>query len=181
MTPEQKHQLLGLARQSIAYGVEHGRVMPVPDGDPVLARPGACFVTLNRHGELRGCIGSLQAWRPLLADVVDNAYKAAFEDPRFPPLSREELADLQIHLSLLSPTEPMHFTSEQDLLRQLRPGIDGLVLEDGWRRATFLPQVWESLPDPAAFLSQLKRKAGLPAHHWSDTLRAERYTVESIG
>lgn len=180
MTPAQKRHLLELARRSIEYGLRHGHPLKHHESDVDLQQPGACFVTLNIDGELRGCIGSLQAHRPLADDVVENAFSAAFRDPRFPPVSTRELPALDIHISILSPTEPLHFSSEQDLLRQLRPGIDGLVLQDGHHRGTFLPQVWETLPTPEAFLSQLKRKAGLPVHHWSPTLRVERYTVESI-
>lgn len=186
MTHAQEHPLLTLARRSIEYGVQHGCAMPAAETGPALSDPaltahGACFVTLNLHGELRGCIGTLQAYRPLVQDVVDNAFKSAFHDPRFSPVSRPELTALEIHLSLLSPSEPIGFRNEQELLQQLRPGIDGVVLQDGRHRATFLPQVWESLPEPAAFIAQLKHKAGLPAHYWSDTLTVRRYTVESIG
>lgn len=180
MTPAQKQHLLALARRSIEQGVQTGRPLQHRESDHELLNQGACFVTLNLAGELRGCIGSLQPHRPLAEDVVDNAFSAAFRDPRFPPVSARELPALDIHISILSPAQPMHFSSEQDLLRQLRPGIDGLVLQDGQHRGTFLPQVWESLPTPEDFLSHLKRKAGLPAHYWSQNIRVERYTVESI-
>ena len=180
MTPAQKHHLLELAHWSIEHGVQTGRPLRHRESDPELCELGASFVTLNLNGELRGCIGSLQAHRPLAEDVVENAYNAAFKDPRFPPVNTRELTQLEIHISILSPSEPMHFSSEQDLLQQLRPGVDGLVLQDGFHRGTFLPQVWESLPKPADFLSQLKRKAGLPSFYWSPTLTVERYTVESI-
>lgn len=178
MTPSQKQRLPAIARQSIEHGILHGRALRVDE--PAFQQPGASFVTLNLDGALRGCIGSLQAYRPLVQDVAENAFNAAFRDPRFPPVTRHELPILEIHLSILSSTEPMIFNSEQDLLRQLRPGIDGLVLQEGRYRGTFLPQVWESLPEPALFLTQLKRKAGLPDHYWSESLIVERYTVESI-
>ncbi len=142
-----------------------------------LAVPGACFVTLTRNGQLRGCIGSLQAHRPLLEDVQANARAAALRDPRFEPLTRAELDDIRIEVSLLSTPEPMRFQSESDALGQLRPGIDGVILECGGARGTFLPQVWEQLPEPAAFMAQLKRKAGLPGDFWSDEVRLWRYTV----
>jgi AmmeMemoRadiSam system protein A len=132
------------------------------------------------HGELRGCIGSLEAYRPLVEDVAHNAYAAAFSDPRFTPLSETELIDVEFHISVLTPAAPMHFESEADLLSQLRPGIDGLVLEDAGHRGTFLPSVWESLPDAAQFLQHLKMKAGLPADYWSDNLKVSRYTSESF-
>jgi AmmeMemoRadiSam system protein A len=181
--PQERATLLDLARRSIAHGLDHRRPLKV---DPThyrspLADRLAAFVTLNRAGQLRGCIGHLEAMQPLIRDVADNAYAAAFEDPRFPPLTRAELIGLDVHISVLSPPEPMTFTSEADLLAQIRPGIDGLILSDGHARGTFLPSVWESLPDPRDFLSHLKRKAGLPADHWSDRVRVARYTTESFG
>ncbi|MBF7729090.1 AmmeMemoRadiSam system protein B [Pseudomonas sp. N040] len=142
-----------------------------------MQQPGASFVTLTQRGELRGCIGSLQAHRALVEDVRGNAVAAASRDPRFAPLSRAELAQTRIEVSLLSPSEPMHFDNEQHALAQLRPGIDGLLLEYRHARGTFLPQVWDSLPRPAEFLAQLKRKAGLPADFWHAELRLARYTV----
>ncbi len=140
----------------------------------------ATFVTLTIDAQLRGCIGTLEARRALVEDVASNAYSAAFEDPRFAPLERAEFERLDIHLSLLSAPEPIQFGSEKDLLAQIRPSLDGLVLEEGARRGTFLPSVWEQLPDPVEFLRHLKRKAGLPADYWSATLRVSRYTSESI-
>jgi AmmeMemoRadiSam system protein A len=113
-------------------------------------------------------------------DVADNAYAAAFRDPRFPTLTQDEYPMLQYHISVLNPPEPMTFTSEDDLLKQIRPNIDGLVLSDKGMRGTFLPSVWESLPTAEQFLSHLKQKAGLPADYWSDTVKVERYTVENI-
>ncbi len=116
-----------------------------------------------------------------MTDVVENAFASAFKDPRFPPLAAAEFDDLEIHISVLSPATPMMFSSEADLLRQLRPGVDGLILEDGPHRGTFLPSVWESLPQPLEFLRNLKMKAGLPADHWSDRVRVYRYQTESFG
>jgi AmmeMemoRadiSam system protein A len=113
--------------------------------------------------------------------VAQNAYAAAFSDPRFPPLREGEFEELDIHISILSPAEAMHFTSEADLLQQLRPGEDGLVMEEGFRRGTFLPSVWEQLPTPELFLRHLKQKAGLPADYWSSTLEVSRYTTHSFG
>lgn len=173
--------LLGIARQSIEYGLQHHRPLPVtPAEHPPFDRQGASFVTLHRQGALRGCIGSLEAHRPLLLDIADNAYAAAFRDPRFPPLQPQEFDDLEIAVSLLSAPEAMSFDNQPALLEQIRPGIDGLILQDGPRRGTFLPSVWESLPDRADFLAQLKLKAGLPADHWSDSTRVWRYTTESF-
>jgi len=174
--------LLNVARDSIREGLDHGTPLKLIEADypPVLQAQRASFVTLNLHGELRGCIGHLEAVEPLVQDVADNAFSAAFKDPRFPALREAELADLEIHISVLTPAEPMAFSSEADLLRQLRPGLDGLILEDGWARGTFLPSVWESLPEPREFLAHLKRKAGLPMNHWSAKLRVYRYTTESF-
>ena len=168
--------LLGLARAAI--GERLG--MPAPEMDrsaAFLAQPGATFVTLKREGELRGCIGSLVAHRPLIDDVRHNACAAAFSDPRFTPLAPGEFAAIRIEVSLLDAPQPMAFASEADLLLQLRPLIDGVTLEVGTRRATFLPQVWETLPQPRDFLLQLKAKAGLPHGFWHEQMKVSRYTV----
>lgn len=183
MEQQLQRQLLDLAEASLRHGLDYGRP-PEPDTARLpspLREPGASFVTLKSHGELRGCIGSLSAHRPLALDVTHNAYAAAFSDPRFPPLREHELEGLEIHISILGPAEPVTFTSEAALLAQLRPGIDGLVLEEGLRRGTFLPSVWEQLPRPELFLRHLKQKAGLPADYWSETLQVSRYTTESFG
>ncbi len=136
------------------------------------------FVTLTQDGELRGCIGSLEAHRPLAVDLEENARAAALRDPRFPPLTAAELPRTRVEVSILSRAEPMRFKDEQDALGQLRPGVDGVILEYGWHRATFLPQVWEQLPEPWQFMAHLKRKAGLSADFWSDEVKLSRYTVE---
>lgn len=182
LTNEQRSLLKTIARESIRSGLTYGQPLQVDltKVDEELRQPAATFVTLNLHGRLRGCIGSLQAVRPLAEDVAHNAYAAAFQDYRFPPLTAEEFSDIDIHISLLSEPVPMEVESEEDLLQQLRPGKDGLILEDGPYRATFLPQVWETLPDPKQFLTELKLKAGLSPDYWSDTLRFSRYTVDSI-
>lgn len=171
-----------VARRSIEHGVERGEpLLPDPaEHGPTLRALGASFVTLKLRGVLRGCMGTLEAVRPLVVDVARNAFAAAFLDPRFPPLSGQEFRDLEFHLSLLSTPEPLVFASREDLLRQLLPGVDGLILEDSGRRGTFLPSVWSSLSDPGEFLRELERKAGLPPNHWSPTLRAWRYTAESL-
>ncbi len=145
---------------------------------PWLLAPGATFVTLKERGQLRGCIGSLEARRPLLEDLRANARAAAFEDPRFPPVTVDELRELRFEVSLLSPSEPLPVTSEEDLLAILRPGTDGVVLARGSHRGTFLPQVWEDLPDPRDFVRHLKVKAGLPAVGWPDGMAVSRYTVK---
>ena len=172
-----------LAADSIRHGLETGHALSVnvEDYSPTLQQAGASFITLTILRQLRGCIGKLTATRPLIEDVAKNAFAAAFEDPRFPPLTAEEFDQLEYHISILNPAEDMEFDSEADLLQQLRPGIDGLILEDRDRRATFLPSVWESLPTASDFLQQLKRKAGLPADYWSNTLQMQRYTVEEFG
>jgi AmmeMemoRadiSam system protein A len=179
LSDAQRAEILSIARQSIEHGLHSSRPLPVAAGDyPALAQPGACFVTLHRHGELRGCIGSLEAHRPLVSDVAENAYAAAFRDPRFLPLQAPELDDLVLDVSVLSKPEPMDFRDEQDLLDQIRPGIDGLIVEELPRRGTFLPSVWAGLPDKADFLRHLKMKAGLPADYWSDSIKVWRYTTE---
>jgi AmmeMemoRadiSam system protein A len=181
--PEQEQALLLLAEASIRHGLEHGRPLKPQreEYDPALREPGACFVTLKREGELRGCIGSLAAYRPLAEDVAGNAYAAAFSDPRFYPLQAGELFGLEMHISILGEAEPMRFRSENDLLAQLRPGVDGLIIEEGFRRGTFLPSVWEQLPEAKAFLHHLKLKAGLPVNYWSATISISRYTTHGFG
>jgi AmmeMemoRadiSam system protein A len=148
-----------------------------PRDEPWLLEPGATFVTLRRGEELRGCVGSIEAFRPLGEDVRRNAVAAALRDTRFPPLAPEELDEVEVEVTLLSPPEPMRFDSEADALAQLRPGEDGLLLSWGNHRSTFLPQVWESLPRPEAFLESLKRKAGLAPDFWHRDLRLSRYTA----
>ena len=150
------------------------------DYNQVLQEPGAAFVTLHIENDLRGCIGSLEVQDPLIVDVVKNAYSAAFDDPRFPALTWPEFERLELHVSVLGPARRMVFASEQELIQQLRPEIDGLILEEGNYRGTFLPSVWERLPDPYDFITHLKRKAGLQPDYWSDTLRVSRYITESF-
>lgn len=182
LAPDQHALLLRVARASINHGLEHQRPLAVDPADfpAPLQQPRASFVTLTLDGMLRGCIGSLEAQRPLVADVACNAYAAAFQDPRFPPLTGPERDNIRIQISVLGKPVPMTFYSESDLVRQLRPRKDGLIIEDGVRRGTFLPSVWESLPEPREFLCQLKLKAGLSENYWSDTLRVYRYTTESF-
>jgi AmmeMemoRadiSam system protein A len=175
MTPDAGTVLLPIARAEIARPL--GAFAPAREDAPWLGEPGATFVTLKKNGALRGCIGSLEARRPLLVDLKSNAVAAAFRDPRFPPLSHEELDEIRIEVSLLSPLAAIEFESEVEALARLRPFEDGIVLEYGARRGTFLPQVWEDLPEPAQFLGELKRKAGLSASFWSDGVRLFRYSV----
>lgn len=178
---EQQRMLLDIARGSIAHGLEKSVPAKPPHGLPVgLKEQRATFVTLEIDGQLRGCIGMLEACRPLAEDVAENAFAAAFRDPRFPSLSDTEFEGLEISISVLSPPEEMVFSSEADLLAQIRPGIDGLILEEGFRRGTFLPSVWEQLPEKESFFEHLKLKAGLSSGYWSDRIRVFRYTAEYI-
>jgi hypothetical protein len=172
---EKGSTLLKLARAEIASKL--GRDVSPPAQAGWLAEPGASFVTLTRQGELRGCIGTLEAHRPLGIDVRENAVAAAFHDPRFMPLSHVEFDEIRVEVSLLSPTEILVVASEEHALASLRPNVDGVVFEYRHFRSTFLPQVWEQLPEPAEFLAHLKRKAGLPAHFWAEGVRLSRYTV----
>lgn len=182
LNPQQQQQLHSIAYDSIRHGLAHGAAMTVDLSalDAELQTRRATFVTLNKHGQLRGCIGILEPIRPLAEDVAHNAFAAAFSDPRFPPLQQNELDQLQIHISILGTPEEMTFASEEDLITQLRPGVDGLIMEEGSYRCTFLPSVWESLQDRREFLNHLKLKFGLPADHWSDSIRIKRYTVEEF-
>jgi AmmeMemoRadiSam system protein A len=187
MATENGHDdlLLSLARRSIEEGLGQREAPPPPvpaEGwTGTLLEPAASFVTLRRLGLLRGCRGLLEPARPLFEDVWLNAWSSAYEDPRFPPLAASELDDLDIAISVLSALEPVAARSEQELLGQLEPGRHGLVLALGPRRATFLPAVWSSLPDPGRFLGELKAKAGLPRDFWSPAMEAWRYTTRSIG
>ena len=164
LSAQDRQTLLALAREAIARAAR-GQESPevtleeIPDH---LRRDGASFVTLTKHGQLRGCIGSLEPRRSLALDVHENAVNAAMSDPRFPPVRPEELDDLQVEVSVLSVPELLGYEGPDDLIAKLRPGIDGVVIERGWNRATFLPQVWEKLPDPHEFLQHLCQKAYLP-------------------
>ncbi|MFQ6023566.1 MAG: AmmeMemoRadiSam system protein A [Acidiferrobacterales bacterium] len=178
---EDRQTLLVLARTSIERGLQGEELrIDLVDYSERLQVPRASFVTIRVVEELRGCIGSLEATHGLAVDVVRNAHAAAFSDPRFPALTMREFTDLQVHISVLSAPESLSFASEDDLIQQLRPQIDGVILEEGTCRATYLPSVWEALPDPREFLQQLKRKAGLPPDHWSEKIKVQRYTTESI-
>ena len=180
---EQRQALLAVARRSIALGLEEGRPLRVnlEDYAAELRAQRTAFVTLQEFGQLRGCIGHLEARQPLVKDVAENAFAAAFRDPRFPPVTARELERLHIEISVLTPATTLSFGSEQELVAMIEPGRDGLILEEGLARGTFLPSVWESLPKPVDFLRQLKRKAGLPENYWSDRLRISRYRTESFG
>jgi len=175
MFTDQGQTLLAIARSAIAKQL--GAPSPVFIETDWLNEPGATFITLTRAGALRGCIGSLEAQRPLRADVENNARAAAFSDPRFPPVSTREFHEVEIEVSLLSSMQPVAVESESHALTLLRPGVDGVLLEYRQRRGTFLPQVWDQLPEPRAFLAHLKQKAGLPADFWAEEIQLSRYTV----
>jgi len=179
MNIEQGNTLIGLARHAIAERLGAPSAEPATDAD-WLQQQRACFVTLTINGQLRGCIGTLEAHRPLIEDLRANAIAAAFHDPRFPPLERDEFARVTIEVSLLSEPTELRFTSQADTLARLRPGIDGVILEYGSHRSTFLPQVWEQLPDAAQFIAQLKLKGGLPAGFWHPDIRLSTYRVEKF-
>lgn len=167
--------LLPIARAAIATAL--GRPDATPQDAAWLHEPGASFVTLKQEGELRGCIGTLQPWRSLMDDVKANAVAAALHDPRFAPLTLAELDSVHIEVSVLSELQALSFETEAHALAQLKPGVDGVMLEFEHYRSTFLPQVWEQLPSPGDFLAHLKRKAGLPAHFWATGLRLSSYRV----
>ena len=173
-------ELLGVAEKAVQLAVRERRAYhpTVADFPPTLAERGAVFVTLRRHGQLRGCIGTLEAVDPLVEAVADRARAAALHDPRFEPVTPDELDELDVSVSVLSPPAPLAVADHADLRAQLRPGIDGLVVEAGSHRATFLPSVWEDLADPDEFLHALWRKAGLPAGSWPPGIRCARYTAQ---
>jgi AmmeMemoRadiSam system protein A len=176
-------QLLHVAAQSVLHGLRFGdplrvelNVLPAR-----LTEPGACFVTLHDGDELRGCVGTLEPHHPLAQQVANSAYDSAFRDLRLPPVDESELERLTVDVSVLSPLTDLIALTERDLLGQLRPGIDGIVVGEGERQATFLPKVWEAFDLPFDFIEHLKRKAGLPPRYWSPTLRWRRYTVLAFG
>ncbi len=168
--------LIPIARATISNAL--GRPYGATNEDlPWLQEKGASFVTLTQNQNLRGCIGTLEAHRPLLIDVKANAQAAAFRDPRFSPLAVHELDSTEIEISLLSAMQPLVFSGEHDALTQLQPGVDGVVFEFGHYRSTFLPQVWEQLPDVDVFMAHLKHKAGLQPGFWDEEVKLYRYTV----
>lgn len=182
MTPDKNQQgkiLLQIARAAICSALHVPLSTPIAfdENAPWLSQLGATFVTLTHRGQLRGCVGSLLACEPLIEDVSSNAISAALRDTRFPPLTEEELDAVSVEVSHLSELQPLDFVNEQDAITKLRPGIDGIVFEYGPYRSTFLPQVWESLPQPQQFLRELKAKAGLSEDFWEDNIKLSRYTV----
>lgn len=183
LTDGEKQTLLRLARHSIEYAVR-GKTLPPLDLQALpssVREQGASFVTLTIHGDLRGCIGTLEAYQPLAEDVREHAVAAALQDPRFPPLSESELDRINIEVSRLTAPHELEYTSSEDLLKKLNPHVDGVILKHGSRRATFLPQVWEKIPDPIEFLNQLCYKMGAPASLWRDAkLQVYIYQVEEF-
>ncbi len=183
LSREEQGILLQTARTTIEQALKRQDlpVLKLGDFPPSLQEPGACFVTLTKSGELRGCVGSIEASQPLILDVRDRAISAAFEDPRFPPLSEKELGEVQIEISILTKPEKLPINSPAELPGLLRPGIDGVILKHHYRRATFLPQVWEKLPQPELFLDRLCQKMGLPQDTWRQAhLEVEIYQVEEF-
>ncbi len=174
-------ELLRLARYSIEHGFAHREPLPVDCGalPGVLTEPAATFTTLRFQRQLRGCCGTLEAVRPLAEDVTYSAFQAAFRDPRFDPVGKHEVDAIRLEVSVLSPLESIRVGDEADLLRRLKPGIDGLVIVANGTRATFLPKVWEMLPDPQQFLAALKAKCGLADDYWSERLEFQRYRTKS--
>jgi len=174
--------LLNIAIKAIQHGVETGQPAALGKNrfHDDLQQTGACFITLKKSGQLRGCIGSAEAHRPLIDDITANAFKAAFCDPRFGPVTVDELTDISLSISVLSKQTPMAFKDEADFFQQLRPDIDGLIIQDGPCRALFLPSVWHQLPDSGSFVTQLKIKAGLAPNHWSPDFKAWRFTALEI-
>jgi AmmeMemoRadiSam system protein B/AmmeMemoRadiSam system protein A len=185
---DDRHRLVEAARFGVTFGLQHGRAPKVSVGDglsPALSAHRAAFVTLMLDGRLRGCIGSVIAHRPLIVDVAENAYKAAFADPRFARLTPEEAERMEVSVSVLSTPRPMSFADEADLVRQTRPDVDGLIMSDTVQgrdhRGLFLPSVWSGIPKAEEFVRRLKNKSGLPMDHWSTRLSVQRYTTESFG
>ena len=183
LIPQEGQIILKIARQAIENHL-NGEAKPhinLDDYPSSLTNKGACFVTLTIHGVLRGCIGSIEASQPLIMDVQDRAVGAAFKDPRFPELKLNEYPDLKIEVSRLTPPQRLVYSTPDDLVNKLRPGIDGVILRQNFRRATFLPQVWEGLPDPEQFLGRLCMKMGLDPTAWRDhQLDVEIYQAEKF-
>jgi len=183
LTPEERQTLLRLARSAIERAVR-GEDPPVLDQDTItshLREPGASFVTLTINGQLRGCIGALEPSQPLVEDVRQHALAAALDDPRFTPVKPQELSQIEIELSRLSIPRNLSYRDASDLLSQLHPGVDGVILREGSRRATFLPQVWEKIPDKPAFLDNLCMKMGVPPDSWRQRkLEVQTYQVEEF-
>jgi AmmeMemoRadiSam system protein A len=182
LSDEDQQTCLQVAHQSIKHGLQQGAALKITSRDYPgnLQQNLATFVTLHKNGELRGCIGTLEAYQPLINDIAEHAYAAAFKDPRFPALEKNEFEQLEIKISILGKPERMTFKDEEDLLQQIRPDVDGLILEHGYNRGTFLPSVWEQVADKKEFLNHLKIKAGLSAGWWENAAKISRYETFSF-
>lgn len=183
LTETEKEILLKLARAALEKAVRGENLPPLNLSTltPDLRSEGASFVTLTIHGQLRGCIGALEPYQPLAADVLEHAVAAALEDTRFPPVTPRELPQIHLEISRLTRPQPLQYNDAKDLLSKLRPGLDGVILRDGYHRATFLPQVWEQLPDKEEFLSHLCQKMGASPSAWrSKHLEVQTYQVEEF-
>lgn len=182
LSNEDQQTCLQVAHDSIQHGLQQGSSLQVNSHDYSndLQQNLACFVTLHKNNKLRGCIGTLEAYQPLINDVAEHAYAAAFSDPRFSALDKNEFDQLDIEISVLGKPELIKFDSEEDLLQQIRPHIDGLILEHGYNRGTFLPSVWDQLPDKNEFLNHLKIKAGFSERWWDNGVEISRYETFSF-
>lgn len=183
LSDEERAILLELARRALEDGVNLRPLAPLDlrSLPPRLAEPGATFVTLTKHGELRGCVGALEAYQPLAEDVREHAVAAALQDYRFPPVQPHELSEIEIEISRLTPPVLLEYQSPDELLQRLRPGVDGVVLSEGIRRATFLPQVWQKIPNPVEFLEHLCLKMGADGNYWRyKKLKVFTYQVEEF-
>jgi uncharacterized protein len=183
LTPQEQKTLLRLAREALEHGVKHEHLPPLDSSSlsPRLLEDGASFVTLTEGGQLRGCIGALEPYQSLAQDVREHAVAAALEDPRFPPVNEREVDRIHIEVSRLTRPVPLQYTDANDLPSRLRPHVDGVILRDSYRRATFLPQVWEKIPDPAEFLDNLCYKMGANPDLWRRKhLEVLTYQVEEF-
>jgi len=183
ITATERQILLKTARQAIEMTLRGEGLPPINREElpPELLEPGACFVTLTKAGQLRGCVGSIEAVQALIQDVRDRAVGAAFGDPRFPSLTAPELENLEIEISTLTKPDELIYETPEELIRKLRVGVDGVILKGQFQRATFLPQVWEKLPDPELFLSRLCQKMGLAPDAWRyNKLEVDIYQVEKF-
>lgn len=183
LSQDERTKLLKLARQAMETAVLGKKIPPLDleDFSPALAEPGATFVTLTSSGQLRGCIGALEAFQPLAEDVTEHAVAAALQDYRFPPVQPDELPAIKIEISRLTAPQPLEYSTPLDLVHKLRPGVDGVIIRDGFRRATFLPQVWEKLPDAEEFLGHLCAKMGAHPDLWQHKhLEVLTYQVEEF-
>lgn len=183
LTITEQKSLLQIAREAIESAVSRMDLSEIIHSElsPSLMAKGASFVTLTKEGRLRGCIGTLEAYQPLAKDVQEHAVAAALQDPRFPPVQPEECPIIEIEVSVLTLKVLLEYTGSQDLLEKIKPGIDGIVLQDGFRKATFLPQVWEKLPSPEEFLTHLCMKMGANGNLWLEKqMKVSLYQVQEF-